>query len=100
MHNNILNVSFKTCFEIIARCYNNTVMKEFANEIIEILKKADDLVIRFLKSIVDDPNTFEIILELLIECSDSTAKSNTAHLCKYLLSRAKIIERQALLEDL
>ncbi len=82
MHNNILNVSFKTCFEIIARCYNNTVMKEF------------------LKSIVDDLNTFEIILELLIECSDSTAKSNTAHLCKYLLARAKIIERQALLEDL
>jgi len=99
MRNNMLKIAYKACFEIIARCFNNAVMKEFINEIIEILKKDDVLVSEFLRGILENPETLETVIELILECPDNCAKPATAYLCKYLLARLKIIEKDALLSN-
>jgi len=98
MRTNILKIAYKACFEIIARCFNNAVMKEFINEMIVIFKKDDVLVIEFLRGILENQETLETVCELILECPDNCAKPSTAYLCKYLLARLKIIEKDALLK--
>ena len=95
----MLRIAYKACFEIIARCFNNAVMKEFINEMIEIFKKDDLLVTEFLRGILENPETLDTVSELILECPDSCAKPATAYLCKYLLARLKIIEKSALLSN-
>ena len=41
MRQNSLQIAYKACFEIISRCFNNSIIKEFVNVMIEILKKDD-----------------------------------------------------------
>jgi hypothetical protein len=99
MRSNMLKIAYKACFEIIARCFNNAVMKEFINEIVEIFKKDDSLVTEFLRGILENSETLDTVSELILECPDSCAKPATAYLCKYLLARLKIIEKDSLLSN-
>jgi hypothetical protein len=97
MRSNSLKIAFKACFDIVARCHNNAVMKDFITIMIEIFKTDDILVVEFLRGILENPDTLETVSELILECTDSCAKPATAYLCKYLLARCKIIEKEALL---
>lgn len=52
-----------------------------------------------MRGILDNNETIDTVSELMLECPDSCAKPATAYLCKYLLARLKIIEKDALVAN-
>ena len=52
-----------------------------------------------MRGILDNNETMDAVSELILECPDSCAKPTTAYLCRYLLARLKIIEKDALVAN-
>ena len=64
---------------------------------IEILKKDDNLCRSFMEQSLREDNG-NYLMELLLECTDLTARMNVATLMKYILNRLKVLEKDILYE--
>lgn len=62
---------------------------------IEILKKDDNLSKSFLEQSLREDNG-NYLMELLLECTDLTARQNVGTLIKFVLNRLKVLEKDYL----
>ena len=91
-----LIIGKKVGFEILARCYENTGLKQLAPVLINILKSSDKACIDFMKQLLDDDDA-EVVMEILFDCPDMHARRNLIRIIRYLVCRLKEIEKDAIL---
>ena len=63
---------------------------------IEILKSSDKVCIDFMRELLDDDDA-EPVLEILFDCSDTTAGRSLIKVIRYLVCRLKEIEKDLVL---
>mmetsp|Transcript_7040 Transcript_7040/g.9807 ORF Transcript_7040/g.9807 Transcript_7040/m.9807 type:complete len:81 (+) Transcript_7040:1996-2238(+) len=63
---------------------------------IEILKSSDKVCIDFMRELLDDDDA-EPVLEILFDCSDTTARRSLIKVIRYLVCRLKEIEKDLVL---
>lgn len=98
MRSQSIVVAQKAAFDILARCFYNSGIKDIVAVMTQIFEQDDQLVKDFCSSIVATDGG-EPIFELLLDCTDSTARSTIGDLFKYLLCKLKMIEKDVLLGD-
>lgn len=91
-----LQIAQKAGFEILARCYNNTNLKDLVRVFIELLRGDDALIRRWMTDVLENERVREMMLELLIESVDNIARGNAAYALKFALCRLKMLERNEL----
>ena len=65
--------------------------------LIEIFKKDDELCYTFMEQCLKEDGG-NYLMELLLECPDTVARTNVAILMKYVLNRLKVLEKDRLYE--
>lgn len=93
-----IKVGQKATFDILARCFYNTGIKDLIGTMIDIFNQDNNLILNFTQHILD-MNEGEPILELLLDCMDSPARNAVGDLWKWMLTKCKMIERQELAGD-
>lgn len=86
----------KAAFDILARCFYNNGIKDLVQIMIQIFEQDTSLASNFLRAIMDNSNG-EAMLEVLLDCTDSTARSTIGDLFRYLITMVKMSEKEALM---
>lgn len=81
----------------MAKCFHNTSIKFLVESLIELMNRDDNLCVQFMEECFKEDNC-NYIFEILLECSDSTARLHVANLIKFLINKLKIIEKDKLYE--
>ena len=68
-----LEIGKKVGFDILARCFENSGLKNLSGAMISILKSSDKACLDFVKSLLDDDDC-EAVLEILFSCVDMQAR--------------------------
>jgi hypothetical protein len=93
-----LEIGKKVGFDILARCYENTGLKQLAPVMISILKSSDKACLDFMSSLLDDDDA-EVVMEILFECPDMHARRNLIRIIRYLVCRLKEIEKDVIIAN-
>jgi uncharacterized protein YjgD (DUF1641 family) len=91
-----VDVGKKAAFDILARCFYNSGIKDIVQVMISIFGQDQKLIKGFMSSIVENPET---MLEVLLDCTDSTARCALGDLFKYLVTMMKMAESQTLVSQ-
>lgn len=92
---NVLSVTKKTILDLMAKCFHNTSIKYLVESLIELMNKDDNLCVQFMQECFNEDNC-NYIFEILLDCSDTTARLHVANLIKFLINRLKFIEKDRL----
>ena len=93
-----LQIGKKVGFEILARCFDNTGLKQLAPVMIDILKSSDKTCTDFMKSLLEDDDA-EVVMEILFDCPDMHARRNLIRIIRYLICRLKEIEKDTIIAN-
>lgn len=92
-----LSVGKKTILDLLSKCFYNTSIKFLVESLIDIMKRDESLCAIFLSQCFQDDDC-QYLLEILLECTDSTARLHVSSLVKFILSKLKISEKDYLFE--
>jgi len=87
----------RATFDILARCMQNSGVKDLTHVMISIFEQDDQLCKDFLGQVIEAK--CEPLFELVLDCIDTIARNNVADLFRYLLAKVKMAEREQLLSD-
>lgn len=93
-----IKVGKRASFDILARCFYNSSIKDFMHTLIAIFEQDDQLVLDFTKSILDIDEG-EPIFELLLDCLDSAPRNAIGNLWAWIIAKCKMIEAKELAGD-
>lgn len=79
----------------MAKCFYNTSIKYLVESLIDIMKKDESLCAQFLEQCFKEDNC-NYLIEILLECTDSTARLYVGNLLKFILNKLKIMEKDKL----
>lgn len=87
--NKALLIGKKTIMDLLSKCFYNTSIKYLVEALTDIMKKDENLCFAFLNQCFkeDDCN---YLLEIILECTDSTARLHVGNLIKFVLSKLKL----------
>ena len=88
-------VARRAAFDILARCYYNNGIRDLILVMIQIFEQDDSLVIDFTEAMLDC-NQGEPMLEMVLDCMDSSARTAVGDLMRYLICKVKLIEKNKL----
>ena len=93
----MLTVAKKTILELLAKCFYNSSIKSLVESLVDVLSRDDHLCYQFLEQCFkeDDCN---YLFEILLECTDTTARQHVGNLIKYILVKLKNLEKDKLYE--
>lgn len=91
-----IEVAKKVAFDILARCFYNSDIKELIQAMIYVFKQDKNLIVQFCAAIINH-NSGEALLEILLDCTDQLARLSVAWLFKFLLCSLKEIEKDYLI---
>lgn len=86
----------KAAFDILARCFYNSGIKDLIQIMIQIFQQDTKLATSFIQAFVQEP---EPLLEVLLDCTDSTARNSIGDLFKFLVCQIKMQEKEQLLSE-
>jgi len=90
-----LSVGKKAILDLLAKCFYNTSIKYLVESLIDILKRDDKLCAEFMEQCFKEDNC-DYLIEILLECSDSTARLYVGNLIKFILATLKRVEKDRL----
>lgn len=93
-----IKVGKRASFDILARYFYNSSIKEFMQTLIDIFAQDDQLVLDFVKEILEHEEG-EQIFEILLDCQDSPPRNSIGQTFAWLLAKCKMIEAKELESD-
>jgi hypothetical protein len=94
---NAITVGKKTILELLAKSFYNTSIKSLVEALIDVLNRDEALCQLFMEQCFKEDNC-NYLIEILLECSDSTARTHVANLLKFVLNKLKMMEKDSLYE--
>jgi hypothetical protein len=92
-----IQVGKKTVMELLAKCFHNTAIKPLCEILIELMKEDEGLCETFLGQCMEEDQC-NYLLEIMLECSDMSARNEVSRVVKYVVERLKERERDRLFE--
>ena len=83
-------VGSKLIIDVLCRCFYNQQLKEIVEEFLKVLEQSDELCVKLMESLI--ANMGNDVINILVECPDTTSRANVASLVSFLLKRLLIIE--------
>ena len=92
-----MTVAKKTILELLAKCFYNSSIKQLVESLVDVLARDDNLCKLFIEQSYRE-DRWNYLFEILLECTDSTARQHIGNLIKFILLRLKTVEREYLYE--
>jgi hypothetical protein len=83
--------------ELLAKCFHNSAIKPLCDVIVELMKEDEGLCETFLGQCMEEDQA-NYLIEIMLECSDMSARNEVAKVVKYVVERMKQRERERLFE--
>lgn len=80
---------------MLSKCFHNGQIRPLCETLIEIMRQDDSLCRAFLQSCFDDDHC-NFLMEVLLDCTDQTARVHVASLIKFIVQRLKVAEAEIL----
>ena len=90
-----LQVGKKTIMDLLAKCFHNASIKQMVEVLIDIIKQDESLCVTFIEQCFQEDNC-NYLMEILLECSDATARMYVGNLLKFVINTLKKVESDRL----
>lgn len=92
-----MQVGKKTVMDLLAKCFHNAAIKQLTEVLTEIMKQDEALCATFLDQCFQEDHC-NYLLEILLDCTDATARMYVGGLLKFIITRLKFQEKDRLFE--
>lgn len=92
---NMLAVSKKTILDLLAKCYQNTSIKQLVESLTELMNRDPSLCELFLDQCFKEDNC-NYIFEIMLEATDAVARNHVSNLMKFIINKLKVVEKDRL----
>lgn len=94
---NMLAVSKKTILDLLAKCYQNTSIKQLVEALTELMNRDPSLCELFLDQCFKEDNC-NYLFEIMLEATDAVARNHVSNLMKFVINKLKVVEKDRLYE--
>ena len=81
--------------DLLAKCFHNACIKQMVEVLIDIIKQDESLCVTFMEQCFEEDHC-NYLMEILLECSDATARMYVGNLMKFIIVTLKKVESDRL----
>ena len=91
----VLKVGKRAILDLLAKCFYNTPIKFMVETLCEIMERDPRLCREFMEQCWQE-DQWAYLFEVLLECTDSTARQHVGMLLKFVFDKLKLMEKDCL----
>ena len=91
MRRGAIKMGRKAGFDILARCYHNSDLKDLLVKMIEVFQQDAEITKEFLELVLESDG--EVLFEVIVDGNDVCARTGIADIFKFMLAHCKMHEK-------